>query len=123
MSPFHKEGMDQMTLYRAIVEAPCPKPKGLSSTAVDLITKLLVKDPVERIGSWAGGELDILEHAWYKDLDLSAIRKRSVEAPWVPTIADPLDSSCFDDWDHLVDKMVEGSPTLLPSEDAQFADF
>ena len=115
--------MDQIALYRSIVQNPYREPKGLSDDAKDLISKSLVKDPAQRIGSWAQGELDILEHPWYKTLDLNELRVRSLKAPWVPTISDPLDSSCFDVWDHLVDKMVEGSPTLMPSEDALFAEF
>ena len=123
LSPFLHDGMSQTALYRAIVEDPFIEPKGVSDHAKDLISKLLEKDPVQRIGSWARGELDILEHPWFMDLDLSEIRQRSVKAPWVPDLKDPLDTSCFDDWDHLVDKMVEGSIALSEEEDAIFADF
>lgn len=123
LNPFFYEGMDQMTLYHSIVEDDFMEPKGAGDAVTDLISKLLEKDPVQRIGSWARGELDILEHPWFAELDLSEIRAKQVEAPWVPPLKDPLDTSCFDDWDHLVDKMVEGSPDLPPSDQELFAEF
>ena len=123
-----EEGADQMTLYRSIINDDFERPTDASDEALDLLTTLLEKDPVNRIGSWARGETDILEHPWFaRDLDLSELRLRQVPAPWVPAIKDPLDTSCFDDWDDLVDKMAQEDPIMSESEilkiNEVFADF
>jgi serine/threonine protein kinase len=123
LNPFFFEGMSQMHLYHSIVEDVPMDAKGASENAKDLINKLLQKDPAERLGSLAKGELDILEHPWFAGLDLLDLRRRLTPAPWVAKLKHALDTSCFDDWDHLVDKMAEGSPDLLDSEQALFKDF
>jgi len=122
-NPFFYEGMDQMALFHAIVEEPYDEPKGASPEAKDMISKLLVKEPDHRLGSLSRGEEDILEHPWFAFLDLGKLRQRQTPAPWVPKVKDPLDSSCFDDWDHLVDKMVENIPDLEPNDAALFDKF
>lgn len=55
--------MDQMSLFQAIVREDFDDPVDVSDEAVDLIRRLLVKDPTHRLGSLANGERDILEHA------------------------------------------------------------
>lgn len=97
-----------MALYSRIIDGDNEVPRDASDAVVDLLSRLLEKDPSHRIGSLAKGERDILDHAWFADdLDLQELRQRQVEAPWVPHLSDPMDTSCFDDWDDLVDKMDE----------------
>jgi hypothetical protein len=51
------------------------------------------------------------------------MRARQAKVPWVPNVKDPLDTSCFDDWDDLVDKMTEDIPPLRPKDAALFKNF
>ena len=122
-NPFYYAGMDQMKLFQSIVEDDYDDPEEASEGAKDIIAGLLVKEPLQRLGSLSGGEQDILDHYWFKDLDLAAMRRKTVKAPWVPGVKDPLDTGCFDDWDHLVDKMAEDLPVLKPKEAALFEKF
>lgn len=112
-----------MELYHSIVQDDPVEAKDASEKAKDLLSKLLQKDPAERLGSLAKGELDIFEHPWFDGLNLFDLRQRTTPAPWLPKLKDALDTSCFDNWDHLVDKMAEGSPNLLDSEQALFDKF
>ena len=112
-----------MTLFQSIVEEKHADPEGASPEAKDILTKLLEKEPLQRLGSLSRGEQDILEHAWFSGLDIGAMRRRQVKAPWVPVVQDHLDTSCFDDWDHLVDKMGEELPELEPKDAALFNAF
>jgi protein kinase A len=112
-NPFQYEGMDQIALFSAICQDDYEDPRGVSDTVIDLIRKLLVKDPNHRLGSLARGERDILEHGWFESLDLSAMRARQAPyVPWVPTVEDPLDTSNFDDWSHLQDKTAAAQESL-----------
>lgn len=122
-SPFFFEGMDQMSLFQAIVREDYDDPEGASKEVTELIRKLLVKDPTYRLGSLARGERDILEHAWFSELDLRAMQKRKVPAPWVPSIKDPFDTSCFDDWSHLQDKTKEDYEPISVKDAKIFEDF
>jgi serine/threonine protein kinase/CRP-like cAMP-binding protein len=103
-SPFYYEGMDQMTLFRSIVEDDFELPWNASPAAAYVISNFLVKDPTQRLGSLVRGEREIFEQEWFNDMDLQALRGREIEAPWVPAIKDTLDTSCFDDWNHVEDK-------------------
>ena len=112
-----------MSLFQSIVEDDYQDPKEASQDAKDLIAGLLEKEPLQRLGSLSGGEQDVLDHPWFRDLDLGDMRTRKATAPWVPRVKDPLDTNCFDDWDHLVDKMAEDLPELEPKQAALFKAF
>jgi len=64
----------------------------------DLITKLLTPNPTMRLGALEGGNDDIKEHPWFKDVSFewSRLDRRGYKAPYVPKIKDPLDTSNFD---------------------------
>ena len=79
------EDMDQVTLFRTIVEEKYyPLPDDVSDDAYELIDHLLEKDPVHRMGSLAGGGKDILNSKWMLTLDLVKVRQKRVKAPFVP---------------------------------------
>lgn len=112
-----------MTLFQSIVEDKHKPPKEASKDAQDIIAGLLEKEPLQRLGNLSNGEQDILDHRWFRDLDLVAMRRRKAKAPWVPKVKDPLDTKCFDDWDHLIDKMADDVPELRPKHAALFKAF
>lgn len=48
-----------------------------SKEVQDLIAKLLVKNPVDRLGT--KGHLEIKNHAWFSDVDWSKLMKKEVD--------------------------------------------
>jgi len=120
-SPFYYEGTDEAALYRSIVEDEYKSPVGASESAVDIISRLLVKDPNGRFGCKGDGE--ILRHAWFRNFDVVALRNREIQSPWVPFLAHDLDTRYFDNWDDLNDKVEERHPKLLAAEAALFDEF
>ena len=107
-SPFYYDGIDQAELFDAIAlnDFP-PLPDTISSEAKDLVAGLLQKDPVIRYGSTH--QCKIQEHAWFRELDLDAMRHREMEAPWVPYLEGPLDTSNFNDWSELEQAEKDGT--------------
>lgn len=112
-----------MSLFQSIVEDDYKEPEDASFHARDIISKLLEKDPTRRLGSLVRGEQDILEHPWFHGLDLASLRAKETKAPWSPRVNDLFDTSNFDDWDHLEDKMDEKLYDLSPKDEALFDDF
>ena len=49
-----------------------------------MVDGLLEKEPSERLGMLAGGSKDIIQHSWFKGMDLQKMRQKLVKAPWVP---------------------------------------
>lgn len=116
-NPFFFEGMDQITLFRSIVEDEFLPLSGVNKDAAQITADLLVKDPSMRLG---GSKLRgyVVEHAWFSDIDIEAYRRKEVTPPWKPDVDDPLDASLFDDWGDLVDKTTE-SFQRIPEEEEQ----
>ena len=59
--------------------------KLFSPEAADLISKLLIKDPRQRLGSGAGGAEDIMNHAFFKGINWDAIQQKRTAPPFTPT--------------------------------------
>mmetsp|Transcript_10637 Transcript_10637/g.15191 ORF Transcript_10637/g.15191 Transcript_10637/m.15191 type:complete len:131 (+) Transcript_10637:1363-1755(+) len=126
VTPFYEEGMEQLILFEKIVDGKFEFPtegKVLSATAEDLVLRLLVVDPSQRLGSLARGEKDIYNDPFFADIKFDAIRRRHVRSPWVPTIKDALDTSNFDEYNHLRDKCTLDEPSIPPSDDKLFMSF
>lgn len=128
-TPFYTRGMEQLDLFRAIVKCRyTTKMEGRPAVSEDagaIISGLIVKDPSQRLGSLAAGEEGILQHAWFAKhgMDMEQLRQKKYTAPTVPKIKDPLDSSNFDNWDHLEDKTKKKFPALNREEKKLFEKF
>jgi len=93
------EGTDAMDLYTKIVSGDVKYPKKITPQAQDLIRKLLHPSQTERLGSLKGGAEDVKRCAFYKKLQWQSLLAKKIEAPFKPKIANPLDTSNFDQLD------------------------
>ena len=123
-NPFYDGTMDQMTLFKHIVAGRWNFPKGsnLTAEAQDLIRKILVADPKERLGCMARADLDIRDHAWFDGYDFGALYRKEITPPWVPRISSPFDGSNFEDWSNLENKDKSLAP-LSEEEQSLFVKF
>lgn len=108
-TPFIEPGLDQLSLLKKIVKAQYSFPAKIDELSPDsanglekalchwkdLISRLLKPRSVERLGNLRNGIEDILDHDWFGNIDFNEFRTQSMPAPWVPIIADPLDTSHF----------------------------
>ena len=84
-NPFYADGMDNMTLFQAIVQEDYyPLPETKSVELKSILDGLLEKDPASRLGVLQGGEKDILTHKWFDGSDLVKLRAKGVTAPYIP---------------------------------------
>lgn len=114
--------MDQITLFRSIVEDEFLSLNDVSDEATQIVNALLTKDPSLRLGGSGRGQ-QVLGHAWFNDIDKDAYRKREVAPYWKPKVDDPLDASMFDDWGDLVDKTTEAFDKIPDEEAEKFLNF
>ena len=88
-NPFFNDGMDQISLFSAIVQDDFyPLPNDISDEAFYFIDELLEKDPTKRLGSLAGGGKDIVKNDWFDPLDLVQLRQKKHKAPFNPSNPD-----------------------------------
>jgi hypothetical protein len=63
---------------------------------IDLLTKLLIRDPKLRLGSGERDALDIQEHPAFEDFDWEILATGRASVPWIPDVSNALDSKNFD---------------------------
>lgn len=92
--PFYNRNHE--VLFDLILHEDIRLPATLSPSSKDLLSKLLVKDPNQRLGSSEGDGNDIMAHAFFKDIDFTKLYNLEVKAPFVPKIKSKTDVSNFD---------------------------
>lgn len=91
LPPFFDE--DVPTMYKKILQNPLKFPPFLEGTdAQDLLTRLLQKDPANRLDD----AQQIKNHAFFKDIDWKKLLDKGYQPPFKPTISGVLDTSNFD---------------------------
>ena len=90
---------DPMDIYQKILRNKVSYPRRVSTDARDLISKLLVSEPAQRLGSLKRGHRDVSGHPFFKPISFTALVKNELPAPYVPTIKSKTDTSNFDDYE------------------------
>ena len=93
--PFYSENVEKMYEYITSANLRFPKKIQVSDSAKDLLSKLLIKNQDDRLGSKKGFD-EIKEHPFFKGFDFDKLLKKELEAPFKPILKDSLDVSNFD---------------------------
>ena len=67
-----------------------------SPVAKDILQKLLVQDPAQRLGYGPNGIKDIKDHQFFTGIDWAAMKQKKVQPTFVPKVEDDLDVSNID---------------------------
>lgn len=100
-APFYTGSSDNRKMYKYIQRSKVffPDPQKhkiyISDSCKAFIAKCLAKDPADRLG--AHNDVDeVLQHDWFEDLDLDAVRAREIEPDYLPKVGKKdTDSSNF----------------------------
>jgi len=124
-TPFYEHGLDQIGLFKRIVKGKFTYPPFASASedVQELINGCLVIRSSDRLGNLAGGDRDLKSHAWYDKMDWTRLVEKGYKAPWVPKLKDALDSSNFDNWDHMAKGRYPKEKKLSKKEQEQFKMF
>uniref|UniRef100_A0A8C9Z7W9 Protein kinase C n=1 Tax=Sander lucioperca TaxID=283035 RepID=A0A8C9Z7W9_SANLU len=89
-SPFH--GRDEEELFQSIRTDNPVYPRWLTKDAKDILIKLFVREPEERLGVKG----NIRQHGFFSSTDWNSLEQRKVAPPFRPTLTSPSDCSNFD---------------------------
>ncbi|XP_075900034.1 protein kinase C theta type isoform X2 [Nelusetta ayraudi] len=89
-SPFH--GHDEEELFLSIRTDNPTYPRWLTKDSKDILIKLFVREPEERLGVKG----NIRRHSFFSATDWNALEQRQVAPPFKPTLMSPGDYSNFD---------------------------
>ena len=92
--PFYDPNTNAM--YRAIMRNEVDFPPEATPESVDIISKLLDKNPETRLGSGPTDFEEIKAHSFYDGLDWKALLEKTIPMEWKPTIKNITDVSQFD---------------------------
>ncbi len=90
-SPFR--GDDEDEIFDAILEDEPLYPMSMPGDAVALLTRLLLRDPIRRLGAGEADAEDIKKHAFFRDVNWDDVYNKRIPAPYFPVITNPTDVS------------------------------
>ena len=82
LPPFYDENTNEM--YRKILSEPLHFPTDIPAAAKDLLTKLLNRNPDERLG--ANGSAEIKAHPFFHAIDWRKLLQRKYEPAFKPNV-------------------------------------
>ncbi|KAK4169949.1 Phosphoglucose isomerase-domain-containing protein [Cladorrhinum sp. PSN259] len=123
LPPFYDENTNEM--YRKILSEPLhfPGQEVVPPAAKDLLTRLLNRDPQQRLG--ANGSAEIKAHPFFHAIDWRKLLQRKYEPAFKPNVVDAMDTDNFDPEftsEPPQDSYVEG-PMLSQTMQQQFTGF
>ncbi|KAI5959964.1 PKC1 [Candida margitis] len=107
-SPF--KGDDEDDIFNAIEHDEVKYPVSLSRQTVLVLQALLTKDPQQRLGSSERDAEEIMEHAYFQDVNFDDVLNCRIPAPYIPEITSEHDYSNFDQ------EFTSETPRLTPVE-------
>ncbi|CAG9330060.1 PRKACB_1 [Blepharisma stoltei] len=81
-------------IYKKIVKGEFEMPEEVPHAAAKLISRLLVIEQENRLGS-VRGSIDIKAAKWFRGVDWGMVCQREIRAPWIPNLSGPGDTSSF----------------------------
>jgi serine/threonine protein kinase len=95
LPPFYVENLEKMYELIKTAQVKFPKKVNISDDAKDLIKKLLMKKPSQRMG-YKTGLTEIRQHPFFATVDFDGLLLKKIPAPFIPTINHSTDVSNFD---------------------------
>lgn len=87
-------GENKLDLFKRIVSGErVAMPSHFRPLARDLIGKLLVVNPAERLGF--GGVEEVMRHPWFEGIDWDALYHGRLPVPFNPGVSEEGDASCY----------------------------
>lgn len=95
--PFFAE--EPMQVYENILCARMTVPGDFPRTLADIVRKLLKIYQTKRLGNGKGGCKAVFKHKWFDNFDWHGLKRKAIEVPIVPKVADPTDTNNFENFD------------------------
>jgi len=115
-TPFEVAMRDRLKMYAKILKGAIKYPRHMSDAACSLVAGLLEVEPSQRLGCTVNGPKDVKAHAFFAGMDWSALYWKTIPAPFVPTLKNPLDVSNFDQADDSLPQVKTTTSWECPVE-------
>lgn len=121
-SPFR--GDDDDEVFDAILSDEPLYPIHMARDSVSILQGLLTRDPQRRLGSGSTDAKEIMEHAYFQNINFDDIYHCRVPPPFIPRIESPTDVRNFDqEFTSEVPALTPVNSTLTPEMQEKFRGF
>jgi serine/threonine protein kinase len=94
MPPYYAK--DREKLFNSIKTEQVKFHKYLSKEAVELLSKLFIKDPEKRLGSGPNGVNDIKSQPFFASINWDSILEKKIKPPFTPKLRSETDTRYID---------------------------
>ena len=95
--PFQLKDNNRNDLFKKIKNCDIAMPPNISDSCKDLLQKLFVANPNQRLGGGDGDGMEIMNHAWFTGVDWNMILQKSIKPPFKPKLTSPSDVRYIDE--------------------------
>ena len=95
-----------------------------SDELMDIVEKLLIKDPKKRLGAKNGAK-EVLSHPFFNDIDIDALYEKKLKPPFIPDFGDneEFNKKLFNVEDNFVDTFIPtSSKKIIQKKNDKFAE-
>lgn len=103
------ENMSQCQEYK-VLEQDVMYPTSMSPLEVQLVSALLEKDPLKRLGCPPQPEEAIKLHEYFEDIDWEALERKEVSPPFIPKV------ETEEDWSNFDEEFTKECPSVFSGE-------
>ena len=94
LPPFYSRNRE--TMFEKIMKAELTFPTFVSPAVKDLLSRLLVRDPKQRLGSGDRDANEVKSHVFFSGVEWNSFMLGHMIPPWRPTVVGSMDTSQFD---------------------------
>ena len=80
LPPFYSRNRE--TMFEKIMKAELNFPPFMSENAKNLLSRLLIRDPKERLGSGERDAIELKEHPFFQEMDWEGLASGRIMPPW-----------------------------------------
>ncbi|EDQ92160.1 uncharacterized protein MONBRDRAFT_34933 [Monosiga brevicollis MX1] len=119
--PFYNRNHE--VLFDLILHEEIRLPDNLSPAAKDILSKMLDKNPLTRLGGGQRDMEEIKEHPFFESIDWEKLYNRELPVPFKPQVKDETDVSNFDPMFTAEPAQVSPTEASTLNDEAAFANF
>lgn len=93
LPPFYDKNRN--TMFQKIISATLTFPRDFSRSTIDLITKLLHRNPEQRLGSGPTDAEELKCHPFFANIEWKLLEEKKIPPPWKPTLLNQTDTRYF----------------------------
>ncbi|EGR34797.1 protein kinase domain protein [Ichthyophthirius multifiliis] len=117
--PFYSNDKKQM--FNKLTSMEIQFPPHISKDAQNLISRLLVAEPTERLGYGNDGTTNVMQHPFFKEINWNMLNNMKIKSPLNLNIQKANDIRFFDN-EYLLQKPID-SPSSFLTQQLEFQDF